>query len=61
MRFKIVRLTTICNGPKQTIYASGGLGLLPDVFVTYKPSRVNSQCETNPSNNFGHIFKILKI
>ena len=28
MRFKTVRLTTIHNGPKRTIYASGGLGLL---------------------------------
>ena len=28
MRFKIVRWTTIRNGLKQTIFASGGLGLL---------------------------------
>ena len=28
MYFKIVRLTAIRNGPKRTISASGGLGLL---------------------------------
>ena len=28
MRFKTVRLMTIRNGPKRTISASGGLGLL---------------------------------
>ena len=28
MRFKIVRLTTICNGAKRIMFASGGLGLL---------------------------------
>ena len=29
--FKIVRLTTICNGSKRTIFTSGGLGLLQTV------------------------------
>lgn len=28
MRFKIVRLTSIRNGPKRTIYVNGGFGLL---------------------------------
>ena len=41
MRFKTVRLTVIRNKPKQTISASGGLGLLqmvlePDIGMTPK-------------------------
>ena len=28
MRFKIVRLTAICNGSKRTMFVSSGLGLL---------------------------------
>ena len=28
MRFKIVRLTAVRNGPKRTIFAINGLGLL---------------------------------